>query len=132
MTRDEVVRLAREAGVIPELLHETGAYFQFVERFAALVAETARLEGWKSARERAAELEEQTICDIHLPAGVRIYGRRASDAIRAMQPPAEWGGAEMTNKPSETVYSKVDQLVLNSPTWPHEDGFAGGLTERSD
>ena len=34
-------------------------------------------------REACARLAEATICDTHLPTGVRIYGTRVADAIRA-------------------------------------------------
>ena len=34
-------------------------------------------------REACARLAESTICDTHLPTGVRIYGTRVADAIRA-------------------------------------------------
>jgi len=34
-------------------------------------------------REACAKLAEQTICDTHIPTGLRIYGTRVADAIRA-------------------------------------------------
>ena len=34
-------------------------------------------------RAACAKLAESTICDTHLPTGVRIYGTRVADAIRA-------------------------------------------------
>lgn len=33
--------------------------------------------------EEAARIAQATVCDTHLPTGVRIYGTRAADAIRA-------------------------------------------------
>jgi hypothetical protein len=32
---------------------------------------------------RCAKLAEKTVCDIHTPTGIRIYGFRAGDAIRS-------------------------------------------------
>jgi hypothetical protein len=34
-------------------------------------------------REACAALAEQTVCDTHLPTGVKIYGTRAAKVIRA-------------------------------------------------
>ena len=40
----------------------------------------------KDEREACAKLAESTVCDTHLPTGVRIYGTRAATAIRARTP----------------------------------------------
>jgi len=44
-------------------------------------------EGWcagvAAEREACAKVAEQTVCDTHLPTGVKIYGTRAAKAIRA-------------------------------------------------
>ena len=34
-------------------------------------------------RETNAQLADQTVCDQHTPTGIKIYGRKAGDAIRA-------------------------------------------------
>ena len=47
-------------------------------RICAVVREAERRE-----REACAKLAESTVCDTHLPTGVRIYGTRAASAIRA-------------------------------------------------
>lgn len=47
-------------------------------RIRAVVREAERRE-----REACAKLAESTVCDTHLPTGVRIYGTRAAAAIRA-------------------------------------------------
>lgn len=47
-------------------------------RVRAVVREAERRE-----REACAKLAESTVCDTHLPTGVRIYGTRAASAIRA-------------------------------------------------
>jgi hypothetical protein len=36
-------------------------------------------------REACAALAEQTVCDTHLPTGLKIYGTRAAKAIRARE-----------------------------------------------
>lgn len=35
----------------------------------------------KVVRQRCAEIARNTVCDTHLPTGVKIYGSRAADAI---------------------------------------------------
>ncbi len=84
MTRDDIIRMAREARLGTTLTHQGGEprvwiegadWHDEVERFAALVAE--------AEREACAALAEKTICDTHIPTGVNIYGTRAARAIRA-------------------------------------------------
>lgn len=71
MNREDIIRMAHEAGLLPN----PEVYIEDLERFAALVA--------AAEREACAKLAESTVCDTHLPTGVRIYGTRAADAIRA-------------------------------------------------
>jgi len=77
MDREDIERMAREAGIrlpterfpalgsftLPELMH-----------FSDLIA--------AAERERNAKIAEETVCDTHLPTGVRIYGTRVAKAIR--------------------------------------------------
>jgi hypothetical protein len=42
-------------------------------------------EAINAEREACAKVAEQTVCDTHIPTGVRIYGSRAAAAIRARQ-----------------------------------------------
>ena len=76
MTTDELIDLAHKAGN-PAITRYGLAVvtIKWMENFAALVA--------ASEREECAKLAETTICDTHLPTGVRIYGTRVADAIRA-------------------------------------------------
>lgn len=68
-----------------------------LQRFAALVAEKATEEtntrankSWAAMckkmvaaeREACAVVAEKTICDTHIPTGIKIYGTRAAQAIR--------------------------------------------------
>ena len=95
MNREDIIRMARAAGwsgLVITYNDPTGkADWQMVkerltvpvtmeqiERFAALVA--------AAEREACAKLAESTVCDTHLPTGVRIYGTRAAAAIRARTP----------------------------------------------
>jgi hypothetical protein len=73
MTKDDIIKLAREAGFADSegVVH---AAYQ-LEAFAALVA--------KHEREECAKLAEKTICDVHIFTGVSIYGTRSAKAIRA-------------------------------------------------
>lgn len=108
MTGDDIIRMAREAG-----LGDTGVRGGFIffqpgtdglERFAALVAAAKDAEHQQTLalqqrsyereiqleveaeREACAKLAESTVCDTHLPTGVRIYGTQVAAAIRARAP----------------------------------------------
>lgn len=106
MTRDDVVRMAREAGFSlknfaepPKPYIHVSGYGDTLERFAKLVYEKAWADTALAAthtvtdaaiakeREACAKLAEQTVCDTHLPTGVKIYGTRAAQAIRARSNP---------------------------------------------
>jgi len=41
-------------------------------------------QAYEDALMDAAEVALKTVCDVHLPTGVRIYGSRAAEAIQAM------------------------------------------------
>lgn len=89
MTQDEILSMARDAGmeVHPRKDQIRIGYARIagldstpeVMRFAALVAAKAVAE----EREACAQLAAQTVCDLHIPTGVKIYGSRAAKAIRA-------------------------------------------------
>ena len=80
VNRDDIIRMAREAGFSIFKDEEVwGCCDSFIteqlERFAALVA--------ASEREACAAIAEKTVCDTHLPTGVKIYGYKAAVAMRA-------------------------------------------------
>ena len=110
MTREDVVRMARESGfakgtephsvvvrhsngswvgvyaelnvfahkVIEHFLDTTGQYVtNDASREAAIQAAV------EAEREACAEIAASTVCDEHLPTGIKIYGTRAARAIRA-------------------------------------------------
>jgi len=103
MTKDDILSLARDVGAAqPESLYGRTDYVVMtiseLERFAALVEKHAiaasmpaiklamaeeRKNGAREEREACAKLAEQTVCDTHLPTGVKIYGYKAAVAIRA-------------------------------------------------
>ena len=70
MTQDEITRMAQEAGFVG-----FDGKNKTLEKFAALVA--------AHEREECAKLAAKTVCDVHLPTGIKIYGSRAAAAIRA-------------------------------------------------
>ena len=86
MTNEEITQMACEAGFVLYDMHDVdgedlgesiesddyGALF----RFAALVA--------AKEREACAAVAEKTVCDTHIPTGIKIYGARAAKAIRAI------------------------------------------------
>ena len=81
MTRDDIIRMAREAHrrlVTEDYPGHTGQLdpwtMTLLARFAALVA--------AAEREACAKVAETTVCDTHLPTGVQIYGSKAAAAIR--------------------------------------------------
>ena len=109
MTREDVVRMAHESGfakgtephsvvvrhsngswvgvyaklnvfahkVIEHFLDTTGQYVtNDASREAAIRAAV------EAEREACAELAASTVCDEHLPTGIKIYGTRAAKAIR--------------------------------------------------
>ena len=98
MTRDDIIRMAREAGIDAETdtLCRYEGWVEPLEQFAALVVAAERNRTWPQdhwteyerriaaiEREECAKLAETTVCDTHLPTGVKIYGTRAAAAIRA-------------------------------------------------
>ena len=98
MTREDVVRMAREAG--DDVEHTLPSDLDFLERFAHKVIErflgtmgqyvtndasreAAIQAAVEAEREACAEIAASTVCDEHLPTGIKIYGTRAAKAIRA-------------------------------------------------
>lgn len=73
MTNDEIEALA--ARVWSAGGTYIGPGIAQLAEFAALV--TAK------EREACAELAARTVCDMHIPTGIKIYGTRAAAAIRA-------------------------------------------------
>jgi hypothetical protein len=78
-----IERLAREAGAwkpegLPSDWDAGDCVLSAAElaRFAALIA--------AHERERCAKVAQETVCDTHLPTGIKIYGTRAAAAIRAL------------------------------------------------
>jgi hypothetical protein len=82
MTKDDILSMAMKSGIVySQSLNEfntpfsDGVYFDDLADFAALVAERVR--------EDCAKLAQSTVCDTHIPTGVKIYGTAAAKAIRA-------------------------------------------------
>jgi hypothetical protein len=65
--------MAHEADCL-DTQHYGSVWADRLLRFAILVA--------AAEREECAKLAEQTVCDTHLPTGVKIYGTKAAAAIR--------------------------------------------------
>lgn len=102
MTRKDIVRIARECDIqvsegntfaddcyisvlyrfankaIEHFLATTGQYVtNDASREAAIQAAV------EAEREACAEIAANTVCDEHIPTGIKIYGTRAAKAIRA-------------------------------------------------
>ena len=72
MTREDISRMAREQG-LPETANE-GVFIVNTDDLGRMLA---------AEREACAEIAASTVCDEHLPTGIKIYGTRAAKAIRA-------------------------------------------------
>lgn len=72
MTRDDIIRMAREQG-LPETTNE-GVFIVNTDDLGRMLA---------AEREACAEIAASTVCNEHLPTGIKIYGTRAAKAIRA-------------------------------------------------
>jgi hypothetical protein len=100
MTREDITEMVREAReqTMKELPPNTFDLDLFHERFAALVAAQEReaCRQWfiedserfaklvaAAEREACAKVAKETVCDMHLGTGIKIYGTRAAAAIRA-------------------------------------------------
>ena len=102
MTREDVVRMARECdihvsegntfaddcyvSVLYRFAHKVIEHFlattrQYVTNDAS--REAAIKEAVEAEREACAEIAASTVCDEHIPTGIKIYGTRAAKAIRA-------------------------------------------------
>ena len=105
MTRDDIIRMAHEAGdLFVTQFGVASATPDWLERFLALAIAAKDAEHQQTLalqqrsyereiqleveaeREECAKLAESTVCDTHLPTGVRIYGTQAAAAIRARTP----------------------------------------------
>lgn len=77
MTRDEIIRTAREAGMSE---YQQAVVFDSIERFANLIA--------AAEREACAQIAEQTICmrfaaRTWIDSGMAVTGQACAVAIRA-------------------------------------------------
>ena len=72
MTRDDIIRMAREQG-LPETTNE-GVFIVNTDDLGRMLA---------AEREACAIVAASTVCDEHIPTGIKIYGTCAAKAIRA-------------------------------------------------
>lgn len=85
MKKEEFIKLARKAGFVhgnphSEIIvrHSSGAWVSIEERLHQFAILAVAAE-----REACAQLATQTVCDTHLPTGIKIYGTAVAKAIRA-------------------------------------------------
>ena len=72
MTTEEIVDAARAAGFsASEMMTRLAAFKRLIDSAAA------------AEREACAQLAAQTVCDTHLPTGIKIYGTAVAKAISA-------------------------------------------------
>ena len=81
MTSKEVIRLARKAGIVHQ--NQNGFFidcgFSDIKLFAWWIV--------KTEREECARIAEKTVCFVHQPTGIDIYGTKIAQAIRARGQP---------------------------------------------
>ena len=85
MTPEQIMTMAKKYGFSLYAMHDVDGQdlgesveadsFDVLYNFAAAVA--------AAEREACAQLAAATVCDVYLPTGVKIYGTRAAEAIRA-------------------------------------------------
>ena len=77
MTREDITKIARKAGLhlATDVNWMPIIGIEYLERFAALVR--------ADEREACAKVAKETVCDMHLGTGIKIYGTKAAAAIRA-------------------------------------------------
>ena len=73
-----IMEMARETKMPYDFVTGEPINLEKLEAFAALVREDAIAE----EREACAKLAAKTVCDVHIPSGVKIYGTVAAKAIR--------------------------------------------------
>ena len=110
MTRDDIIRMARESGFAKGtephsvvVRHSNGSWvgvyaelnvfaYKVIEHFLDTTGQYVTNDASREAaiqaaveaeREACAEIAASTVCDEHLPTGIKIYGTRAARAIRA-------------------------------------------------
>ena len=79
MTNEDIKKLALEFGFTER--KQSGGQNDlnlYVYTFANALIDLAA----KNEREECAKLAEQTVCDTHIPSGIKIYGGRAAKVIR--------------------------------------------------
>ena len=77
MNVDTLKRLAIEIG----MSHPSESLPFWESNFDELILFAKRVV--EREREECAQLAQETVCDTHLPTGIKIYGTRVAKAIRA-------------------------------------------------
>jgi hypothetical protein len=94
MTKDDVIRMAREAGLYH--FYDSEGHCSGItdarlvdedqercdDRLVEMLAPFANLVA-AAEREACAKVAKETVCDMHLGTGIKIYGTKAAAAIRA-------------------------------------------------
>ena len=97
MTQDEIIRMAREAGIIPLNVECDPTYVQVIERFAALVAAHER-----EACAKVCDDKHDYMCS------------RAAAAIRARNVDSVYTSPERVEKTAESIRVVPANLCQNS------------------
>jgi len=75
-----IIEMANDSGLVYYGMGKDRARFiHHLENFAALVEAATRAD----ERDECAKIAAETVCDVHLPTGTKIYGSRVATTIRA-------------------------------------------------
>ena len=76
MTTEDIILMADASGLsFYGMGKDRDKFLHYLEAFANLVA--------AAEREVCAKVAKETVCDMHLGTGIKIYGTKAAAAIRA-------------------------------------------------
>lgn len=70
--------------------YRSGEHTLVLRNYVAALVRREVEQARAGEREECAKVASATVCDVHLPTGVRIYGQKAAAAIRAR---GEQGGS---------------------------------------
>ena len=80
-----IMEMAREAWAEAGEGWVADAWFDDRAKAFEAFAELVRADAIAEEREACAKLAAKTVCDVHIPTGVKIYGTVAAKAIRARE-----------------------------------------------
>ena len=84
-TKKQIEAWCRDAELFAS---ELGAGSGWAAAYDAQLCQLAAAWAREQALEKAAKVADATVCDTHIFTGIKIYGRKVGDAIRALKEPS--------------------------------------------